>query len=39
MNIDSGKRGCTEDGLADSEKSFGLFLLETSDMEKPPAAR
>lgn len=36
MNIEAGKKGYTEDGLADSEKSFGLFLLETSDMKKLP---
>jgi len=35
-NIQSGKKGFTEEGLLESEKDFGLFLLETSDMQKTP---
>lgn len=35
-NMQSGKKGYTEEGLLASEKDFGLFLLETSDMHKTP---
>ena len=35
-NIKAGKKGFTENGLLESERDFGLFLLETSDMEKAP---
>lgn len=33
-NMQDGKRGYTEEGLLESEKDFGLFLLETSDTKK-----
>ena len=36
QNIQAAKKGFTEKGLLDSEKDFGLFLLETSDMQKTP---
>ena len=35
-NIRAGKKGFTEDGLVNSEKNFGLFLLETSNTQKTP---
>lgn len=35
-NMQSGKKGYTEEGLINSEKDFGLFMLETSDMTKTP---
>lgn len=35
-NLKSGKKGYTEQGLLESEKDFGVFLLETSDMQKTP---
>ena len=35
-NLKAGKKGFTEDGLLESEKDFGLFMLETSDMRKTP---
>ena len=35
-NINAGKKGYTESGLRESEKDFGLFLLETSDMKRHP---
>ena len=33
-NMKSGKTGYTEDGLLESEKDFGLFILETSDASR-----
>ena len=35
-NIQTGKKGFTEDGLVNTEKNFGLFLLETSNTQKTP---
>ena len=35
-NIQSGRKGFTAEGLLENEKFFGLFLLETSDMQKSP---
>ena len=35
-NLKAGKKGFTEKGLLESESDFGLFLLETSNMEKTP---
>jgi hypothetical protein len=35
-NLKAGKKGYTEQGLLESEKDFGVFLLETSDMQKTP---
>ena len=34
--LQEGKKGYSEKGLISSEKDFGLFLLETSDMKKAP---
>ena len=33
-NMQEGKKGYSEEGLMESEKDFGLFLLETSDTNK-----
>ena len=35
-NIRAGEKGYTEEGLIEHDKDFGLFLLETSDMQKTP---
>ena len=35
-NLKAGKKRFTEKGLLESESDFGLFLLETSNMEKTP---
>ena len=35
-NLKAGKKKFTEKGLLESESDFGLFLLETSNMEKTP---
>ena len=35
-NLKARKKGFTEEGLLESEKDFGLFMLETSDMAKTP---
>ena len=32
----TGKAGYTEEGLLENEIDFGLFILETSDMDKHP---
>ena len=34
QHLQDGKKGCSERGLLESEKDFGLFMLETSDMNK-----
>lgn len=31
--MEAGVSGCSEEGLAESEKYFGLFLLETNNMD------